>query len=71
MTAAAMERIGCTGRIMTFTDADSPPAWGVLNTMNFTERELGCVKWLSWLQAEEDYVPRKFELICSHDTDGV
>lgn len=59
VTAAILERIGATGRIMTFTDADSPPAWGVLNTMNFSTRELACIKYLSWLQAEEDYLPRK------------
>lgn len=59
ITAAVLERMGCVGRIMTFTDADSPPAWGVLNTMNFGERELACVKWLNWFQAEEDYAPRK------------
>ncbi|ORX41008.1 Gcd10p family-domain-containing protein [Kockovaella imperatae] len=55
VTAAIMERMGCTGRILTFTDADSPPAWGVLSVMNWSERELECVKWLNWLEAEEDY----------------
>lgn len=60
VTAAILERMGCMGRIMTFTDADSPPAWGVLNTMNFGQRELACVKWLNWLQAEENYEPREY-----------
>lgn len=59
VTAAILERMGCVGRVMTFTDADSPPAWGVLNTMNFSERELACCKWLNWFQAEESWAPRK------------
>ena len=59
VTAAIMERMGCEGRIMTFTDADSPPAWGVLSVMNWREGELACVKWLNWLEAEEDYEKRE------------
>lgn len=59
VTAAILDRIGCQGRIMTFVDADSPPGWGVLSTMNFSQDELACVKWLSWHEAEEDYVKRK------------
>lgn len=55
VTAAIAERMGCTGRIMVFTDADSPPAWGVLNTMNFSEQELACIKWLNWMEAEPGY----------------
>ena len=54
-----MERMGCEGRILTFTDADSPPAWGVLSVMNWSEREMECVKWLNWLEAEEDYEKRE------------
>lgn len=59
VTAALLERMGATGRILTLTDADSPPAWGVLNTMNLSSRELACIKHLSWLQSEEDYEPRE------------
>ncbi|KAK1923132.1 putative eukaryotic translation initiation factor 3 62 kDa subunit [Papiliotrema laurentii] len=56
VTAALMDRMGCHGRILTFTDSDSPPAWGVLSVMNFSAQELACVKWLTWLEADEDYV---------------
>ncbi|WVO17302.1 tRNA (adenine(58)-N(1))-methyltransferase non-catalytic subunit TRM6 [Cryptococcus depauperatus] len=55
VTAAVLERMGCEGRILLFNESDSPPAWGVLQTMNFTHRELEPIKWLSWLEAEESY----------------
>ncbi|WWD20728.1 hypothetical protein CI109_105204 [Kwoniella shandongensis] len=55
VTAAVLERMGCEGRIMLFTDSDSPPAWGILSTMNYSERELECIKWLNWMEADEDY----------------
>ncbi|KAK8850545.1 hypothetical protein IAR55_004463 [Kwoniella newhampshirensis] len=55
MTAAVLERMGCEGRIMLFTDSDSPPAWGILSTMNYSERELECIKWLNWMEADEEY----------------
>lgn len=55
-----MERMGCQGRIMTFTESDSPPAWGILATMNFSEREMECVKWLNWMEADEEYQRRMF-----------
>ncbi|RSH84275.1 tRNA (adenine(58)-N(1))-methyltransferase non-catalytic subunit trm6 [Apiotrichum porosum] len=55
VTAAIADRMGCEGRILLFNDADSPPAWGVLNVMNFGERELSFIKWLNWMEAEEDY----------------
>lgn len=53
-----LERMGCEGRILTFTDADSPPAWGVLSVMNFGERETSCVKALNWMEADEEYERR-------------
>ncbi|KAL1410018.1 tRNA (adenine(58)-N(1))-methyltransferase non-catalytic subunit trm6 [Vanrija albida] len=55
VTAALADRMGCEGRILLFTDADSPPAWGVLNVMNFGERELSFIKWLNWMEADESY----------------
>lgn len=58
MTAAIADRMGCEGRILLFTDADSPPAWGIMNVMNFGERELSCIKWLNWMEAEEGYSRR-------------
>lgn len=59
IVAAVLERMGCEGRIMQFTENDSPPAWSLLNVMNFSERELDCVKWLSWLEADEEYEKRE------------
>ncbi|WVQ85808.1 hypothetical protein IAT38_007976 [Cryptococcus sp. DSM 104549] len=55
VTAAVLERMGSEGRLMLFTDSDSPPAWGILQTMNFSERELAVVKYLNWMEADEDY----------------
>lgn len=59
VTAALLDRMACEGKIITFTDSDSPPAWGVLDTMNFSAQQLECVKSLSWMEADEDYVKRK------------
>ena len=73
VTAAVLDRMACQGRIMTFTDNDSPPSWSVLQVMNFSEEQLACVKWLTWLEAEEDYVKRESLLVyftpMSTDTD--
>ncbi|WWC65183.1 uncharacterized protein I303_107797 [Kwoniella dejecticola CBS 10117] len=55
VTAAVLERMGAQGKILLFTNSDSPPGWGVLNTMNISERELECVKWLNWMEAQDDY----------------
>lgn len=59
VTSALLERMGCDGRLLSFTVSDSPPAWGVLNVMNFSQRELSCVKWLNWMEASEDYELRE------------
>lgn len=59
VTAAIADRMGCEGRILLFTDADSPPAWGVLNVMNFGERELSFIRWLNWMEADEEYSRRE------------
>jgi tRNA (adenine-N(1)-)-methyltransferase non-catalytic subunit len=64
VTAALLERMGSDGRIMIFNESDSPPAWGVLNVMNFSQRELACVKWLNWMEAAEDYERRE---LCGFD----
>jgi hypothetical protein len=62
-----MERMGCEGRIMTFVESDSPPAWGVLGVMNFSPRELDCVRWMTWLEADEEYERRELLLFCLTD----
>ena len=63
ITAAILDRMGCQGRILTFVDADSPPAWGVLGVTNLSDRELECVKWLNWMEAEEGYERRELEYL--------
>ncbi|WWC92299.1 uncharacterized protein L201_007253 [Kwoniella dendrophila CBS 6074] len=55
ITSAILERIGSIGKIINFTNSDSPPSWSILQSMNFSERELECVKWLNWMEAQEDY----------------
>lgn len=58
ITAAVLERMGSEGSILLFNESDSPPAWGILQTMNFSDRELEPIKWLNWLEAEEEYQKR-------------
>ncbi|KAG8851242.1 tRNA (adenine(58)-N(1))-methyltransferase non-catalytic subunit trm6 [Tulasnella sp. 330] len=56
--AAAMDRMGGEGRILTITDADSPPTYFVADNLNLDPREMDrTVSWLSWAEVEEDYVP--------------
>ena len=68
VTAALLDRMACEGKIITFTDSDSPPAWGVLDTMNFSAQQLECVKALSWMEADEDYVKRQCSRAVPADT---
>jgi len=58
ITAAILDRMGAEGRILVFTENDSPPAWGVLGVMNFGEKELSCIKWINWMAADEEYLKR-------------
>jgi tRNA (adenine-N(1)-)-methyltransferase non-catalytic subunit len=67
VTAALLERMGSDGRVMSFVESDSPPAWGVLNVMNFSERETGCVKWLNWMESSEGYERREFWLLSKEE----
>jgi tRNA (adenine-N(1)-)-methyltransferase non-catalytic subunit len=60
--AAILERMGAEGQILILTELDGPPAFGVLNTMNFGEREMACMKWLNWMEAEVDYKKRESSL---------
>lgn len=55
---ALLERMGGEGKIMQLIDSDSPPAWPVLEQMNFERSTIDrCCSWLNWNEAEEDYVP--------------
>ena len=69
VTAAVLERMGAQGRILTFTENDSPPAWGVLQTMNFGSRELECIKSINWMEAEEGYERRKLTICAFSNAD--
>lgn len=71
VTAAVMDRMGCEGRILTFTDSDSPPAWGVLSVMNYGEREMSCIKWLSWLEMDEAYKRREYTGMSWHSLTSI
>jgi tRNA (adenine-N(1)-)-methyltransferase non-catalytic subunit len=56
--AAILERMGGSGRIMVLSENESPPAWPILESMNFGKAIVQkCVGSLNWAQAEEDYVP--------------
>ena len=56
--AAILERMGGQGRIMVLSENESPPAWPILESMNFGKDIVEkCVSVLNWAQAEEDYVP--------------
>lgn len=56
--AAILERMGGQGRIMVLSENESPPAWPILESMNFGKDIVEkCVGVLNWAQAEEDYVP--------------
>jgi len=56
--AAMLDRMGGEGRIMVLSDNESPPAWPILESMNFGKAITDkCVGVLNWVQAEEDYVP--------------
>lgn len=56
--AAILERMGGHGRVMCLTDIESPPAWPVVENMNFGQDLVDqVVVSLNWAQAEEDYVP--------------
>lgn len=56
--ASILERMGGQGRILVLTDNESPPAWPILEAMNFPKSIIeNCIGYLNWAQAEEDYVP--------------
>lgn len=53
-----MELYTGEGRIVTITDADSPPTYFIADSLNLDPQETDrMVSWLSWAEVEEDYVP--------------
>ncbi len=60
IVGALLDRMGGEGRIMQLTENDSPPAWSILESMNFPKHILdNVVRFLNWYEAEEDYEPVK------------
>ncbi|KAF9225523.1 Gcd10p-domain-containing protein [Gyrodon lividus] len=58
LVSAALDRVGCEGRIISINDADSPPAYPVLTFMNYEKEILTRVlSTLNWATAQEDYTP--------------
>lgn len=74
LTASILLRMGGHGRILLLTETDSPPAWAVLNAMNFPSEMIsgkeGIIKWLNWMEAEEDWVPVEKTSGAVDDDDG-
>jgi tRNA (adenine-N(1)-)-methyltransferase non-catalytic subunit len=61
--SAVLERMGGKGRVMVITDNESPPAWPVIEMMNFPPAMIAnMVSYLNWAQVEEDYKPVEMKL---------
>jgi tRNA (adenine-N(1)-)-methyltransferase non-catalytic subunit len=68
VVGAMLDRMGGQGRIMQITDNDSPPAWPVLEGMNFPKHITDdVVAFLNWYEAEEDYVPVQVDNAAADD----
>lgn len=49
---------------MTITDTESPPAYPVMNNMNFNSKEVNSVLLnLNWATADEDYQPSQSHIL--------
>ncbi|PPQ69782.1 hypothetical protein CVT26_014170 [Gymnopilus dilepis] len=57
LVAGILERMGGQGKLITICHTDSPPAYPVLDQMNFDPSVKDVLKSLNWATAEEDYVP--------------
>ncbi|KAG9007838.1 tRNA (adenine(58)-N(1))-methyltransferase non-catalytic subunit trm6 [Tulasnella sp. JGI-2019a] len=56
--SALMDRMGGAGRILTITDADSPPNYFIADNLNLDPQVMErMVSWLSWVEVDEEYVP--------------
>lgn len=58
VVSAVLDRLGGECRIISINDSDSPPAYPVLNLMNYDKKALASVlSTLNWATAQEDHVP--------------
>ncbi|KAL4070689.1 Gcd10p family-domain-containing protein [Scleroderma citrinum] len=58
IVAAVLDRLGGECRIISINDSDSPPAYPVLNLMNYDRKSLASVlATLNWATAQEDHTP--------------
>lgn len=58
VVSAVLDRLGGKCRIISINDSDSPPAYPVLNLMNYDKKALASVlSTLNWATAQEDHVP--------------
>ena len=56
LISSIFERMGGDGRILIIHDADSPPNYDILQSMNFPESSLKhCIKHLNWASIERDF----------------
>ncbi|KIY50409.1 Gcd10p-domain-containing protein [Fistulina hepatica ATCC 64428] len=61
LVCAVLERLGGKGRLFTICDTESPPAYPVMNTMNFRlDDQSSVLVSLNWATADEDYTPLSF-----------
>ncbi|TRM66234.1 Gcd10p family-domain-containing protein [Schizophyllum amplum] len=70
LVAGILERMGSEGRLITICDVDSPPAYPVINNMNFTPGATAVLASLNWASADEDYAPLIASTEGDDDTDG-
>ncbi|KAF5312145.1 hypothetical protein D9619_002600 [Psilocybe cf. subviscida] len=57
LVAGILERMGGEGRLLTICHTDSPPAYPVVQQMNFPSSITDVMLSLNWATADEDYTP--------------
>ncbi|KAF9531922.1 Gcd10p family-domain-containing protein [Crepidotus variabilis] len=57
LVAGILERLGGEGKLITICNSDSPPAYPILDYMNFESAISSSLTSLNWATAEEDYLP--------------
>ncbi|KAF8167364.1 Gcd10p family-domain-containing protein [Crassisporium funariophilum] len=56
LVSGILERMGGEGKLITICNTDSPPAYPVINQMNFDSSITDVLVSLNWATVEEDYV---------------
>ncbi|KAF7792269.1 hypothetical protein EIP86_003305 [Pleurotus ostreatoroseus] len=57
VVAGILQRLGGTGRLVTITDIESPPAYPCAVHMNFPKEYTSVMTSLNWATADEEYTP--------------